>query len=121
MIERKKYLDALIRRQWNGRIKVITGIRRCGKSTLLFDLFREYLLAAGITEDHMILLALDDDTNEKYRDPHCLSAHIRKHASDPTQKYYVFIDEIQFAISQDELKRKDQPIRLYTLNSPFAD
>ena len=69
MIERRKYLDALIRRQWNGRIKVITGIRRCGKSTLLFDLYREYLLAAGVPEDHIILLALDDDLNGKYRDP----------------------------------------------------
>ena len=47
MIERKKYLEALIRRQWNHRIKVITGIRRCGKSTLLFELFREYLLSSG--------------------------------------------------------------------------
>ena len=53
MIERRKYLDALIRRQWNGRIKVITGIRRCGKSTLLFDLYREYLLATGIPENSM--------------------------------------------------------------------
>ena len=66
MIERRKYLDALIRRQWNGRIKVITGIRRCGKSTLLFDLYREHLLADGVPEDHIILLALDDDLNENF-------------------------------------------------------
>ena len=97
MIERKKYLDALIRRQWNHRIKVITGIRRCGKSTLLFDLFREYLLASGVSENNIILLALDDDTNEQYRDPYCLSAYVRELVSDPAQKYYVFIDEIQFA------------------------
>ena len=106
MIERRKYLDALIRRQWNGRIKVITGIRRCGKSTLLFDLYREYLIADGVPEDHIILLALDDDLNEKYRDPYCLSAYIRERTSDSSQKYYVFIDEIQFAISKDELKQQ---------------
>ena len=115
MIERKQYLDALIRRQWNQRIKVITGIRRCGKSTLLFELFREYLLTSGVSENNIILLALDDDLNEKYRDPHCLSAYVRGLASDPEQKYYVFIDEIQFAISREELRQKDQPVRLYSV------
>ena len=119
LIERKKYLDALIRRQWNHRIKVITGIRRCGKSTLLFGLFREYLLASGVPEHNMILLALDDDTNEQYRDPHRLSAYVRELASDPAQKYYVFIDEIQFAISREELRQKDQPVRLYSVLNGF--
>ncbi len=114
MIERRKYLDALIRRQWNGRIKVITGIRRCGKSTLLFELFREYLLGSGVQENDIILLALDDDINEKYRDPTCLSAYIRELTSDSARKYYVLIDEIQFVISRDELKQKDQPVRLYS-------
>ena len=119
MIERKKYLDALIRRQWNHRIKVITGIRRCGKSTLLFELFREYLLSSGVSENNIISLALDDDLNEKYRDPHCLSAYIRELASDPAQKYYVLIDEIQFAISKEELRQKDQPVRLYSVLNGF--
>ena len=59
MIERKKYLDALIKREWNGRIKVITGIRRCGKSTLLFELFRDHLLKDGVPEQNIIILALD--------------------------------------------------------------
>ena len=119
MIERKKYLEALIRRQWNHRIKVITGIRRCGKSTLLFELFREYLLSSGVSENNIISLALDDDLNEKYRDPQCLSAYIRELASDPAQKYYVLIDEIQFAISKEELRQKDQPVRLYSVLNGF--
>ena len=119
MIERKKYLDALIRRQWNHRIKVITGIRRCGKSTLLFELFREYLLSSGVSENNIISLALDDDLNEKYRDPHCLSAYVRELASDPAQKYYVLIDEIQFAISKEELRQKDQPVRIYSVLNGF--
>lgn len=119
MIGRKKYLEALIRRQWNHRIKVITGIRRCGKSTLLFELFREYLLSSGVSENNIISLALDDDLNEKYRDPHCLSAYVRELASDPAQKYYVLIDEIQFAISKEELRQKDQPVRLYSVLNGF--
>ena len=119
MIERRKYLEALIRRQWNGRIKVITGIRRCGKSTLLFELFREYLLASGVSEEDIILLALDDDINEKYRDPNCLSAYIRDITADSSRKYYVFIDEIQFAISKDELRQKGQPVRLYSVLNGF--
>ena len=119
VIERKKYLEALIRRQWNHRIKVITGIRRCGKSTLLFELFREYLLSSGVSENNIISLALDDDLNEKYRDPHCLSAYVRELASDPAQKYYVLIDEIQFAISKEELRQKDQPVRLYSVLNGF--
>ena len=119
MIERGKYLDALIRRQWNNRIKVITGIRRCGKSTLLFELFRDYLLSTGVPEDDIILLALDDDINEKYRDPACLSAYVRERTSDPDRKYYVFIDEIQYAISGEELRQKDTPVRLYSVLNGF--
>ena len=119
MIARKQYLDALIRRQWNNRIKVITGIRRCGKSTLLFELFVEHLLSAGVSESNIIRLALDDIINEKYRDPYCLSSYIRERTSDPAQKYYVLIDEIQFAISKGELKQKDQPVRLYSVLNGF--
>jgi len=119
MIERKKYLEALIRRMWNGRIKVITGIRRCGKSTLLFEIFREYLLNSGVPEKNMILLSLDDDINESYRDPGKLSAYVREHATDSSQKYYVLIDEIQYAISKEEMTEKDAPVRLYGVLNGF--
>ena len=117
MIERKKYLDALIKRKWNGRIKVITGIRRCGKSTLLFDLFKEHLLKSGVSEQNIITLALDEDVNERYRDPHELSSYVRERVINKEQQYYVLIDEIQFAITREELAQKDAPVRLYsTLN-----
>ena len=115
MIERKKYLDALVKRKWNGRIKVITGIRRCGKSTLLFEIFREHLLSEGVAEQNIIQVALDDDTCEKYRDPNELSRHVRDRASDPAQRYYVLIDEIQYAISKNELIQKDAPVKLYSV------
>ena len=117
MIERKKYLNALIKRKWNGRIKVITGIRRCGKSTLLFELFKDHLLQSGVPEANIILLALDEDINERYRNPDALSSYVREQASDKNQQYYVLIDEIQFAITREELSQKDAPVRLYsTLN-----
>ena len=63
--------------------------------------------------------APDDDLNEKYRDPDCLSAYIREHTSDSGRKYFVFIDEVQFAISKDELKQKEQPVRLYSVLNGF--
>ena len=119
MIERKKYLDALIRRQWNGRIKVVTGIRRSGKSTLLFELFKDHLLEEGVKEKNIILVALDDDTNEKYRDPAELSTYVREQVSDKKQKYYVLIDEIQYAITKEELTQKDAPVKLYSVLNGF--
>ena len=67
--KREKYLGQLIERMHNGQIKVITGIRRCGKSFLLFNIFAEYLKSLGTADDHIITLALDDYFNEQYRDP----------------------------------------------------
>lgn len=119
MIERKIYLEKLIRKQWNGRIKIVTGIRRCGKSTLLFDLFTDYLRTQGVLDNQIIAVALDDDQNADLRNPDHLSSFVRERASDRTQKYYVLIDEIQYAISKEELKQKDRPIRLYSVLNGF--
>lgn len=119
MIERKKYLNALIKRKWNGRIKVVTGIRRSGKSTLLFEIFRNHLLEEGVPEQCIILMALDDDINEKYRDPDELSRYVREKISGKDQKYYVLIDEIQYAISKEELIQKDAPVKLYSVLNGF--
>ena len=119
MIERKKYLNALIKRKWNGRIKVVTGIRRSGKSTLLFEIFRNHLLEEGVPEQCIILMALDDDINEKYRDPDELSRYVREKISGKDEKYYVLIDEIQYAISKEELIQKDAPVKLYSVLNGF--
>ncbi len=119
MIERKKYLDALIKRKWNGRIKVVTGIRRSGKSTLLFELFRNHLLGEGVPEHCIILIALDDNLNEKYRDTDELSRYVRDRITDNDKKYYVIIDEIQYAISKEELGQKDSPVKLYGVLNGF--
>lgn len=115
MLPRNKYLEELIRKQWNGQVKVITGIHRCGKSVLLFDLFYEYLLASGVPAENIIALALDDDDNEPYRDPETLSAYIKERTSESKEKYFVLLDEIQFAIRREELMNKDEPVKLYSI------
>lgn len=94
--ERKQYLNELIQKKDNGRIKVITGLRRCGKSFLLFTLFRQYLLRSGIGEDQIIEIALDEIGNAKYRNPFNLDKFVRDRITDKAKRYYVFIDEIQF-------------------------
>lgn len=113
--KREKYLNKLINKQWNGRIKVITGLRRCGKSTILFELFKNYLIGDGIGKDNIIAIELDSDINKEYRDPYKLSEYIRGRCCDESKKYYVLLDEIQFAISKDELKNQNEPIRLYSV------
>ena len=94
-IQRDRYLQKLIRRRENGMVKVITGIRRCGKSYLLFELYRQYLIADGVTEDHIIELALDEDKNARYRNPMELGQFVRGLLTDKDRMYYVFLDEIQ--------------------------
>lgn len=94
MIERKQYLDKLIRKKENGLIKVITGIRRCGKSFLLFKIYYDYLVSEGVSKDNIICLALDETQNIKYRNPLYLDEYIRSKITDEG-KYYVFLDEIQ--------------------------
>ena len=93
---RKQYLDQLIRKKDNGRIKVITGLRRSGKSYLLFTLYRQYLLDSGVEEDQIVGLALDEIDNAKYRNPFELNKIVKERITDKNKRYYVFIDEIQF-------------------------
>lgn len=95
MIERKQYLDQLISKKENGMIKVITGIRRCGKSYLLFEIYHQYLNSIGVDDGHIIELALDDDENIKYRNPLELGEYIRSLLVDKDKMYYIFLDEIQ--------------------------
>ncbi len=94
-IARDRYLQQLIAKKENGLIKVITGIRRCGKSYLLFEIYRRYLKSIGVDDDHIVMLALDDDENIRYRNPLELGAYIRSLLVDQDKVYYVFLDEIQ--------------------------
>ena len=93
-IKRDVYLNKLISRKENGLIKIITGIRRCGKSYLLDPLFKNYLLESGVKEDHIIKLELDKEENKKYRDSHELNEYIKSLIKDK-DVYYILLDEIQ--------------------------
>ena len=95
MIERNEYLRKLIDRMGNGRIKVITGIRRCGKSYLLFEIFYNYLLENGVDKSHIIALQLDDRLNIKFQNPEYLCQYVHNQITDDG-KYYILLDEVQF-------------------------
>lgn len=93
-IKRDRYLDKLISKEHNGLIKVITGMRRCGKSYLLFTLFKKHLLSEGVDEDHIIEIAFDAFENKKYRDPDVLYPYLKEQIKDDAM-YYVLLDEVQ--------------------------
>ena len=93
-IKRDIYLNKLISKKHNGLIKVITGIRRCGKSYLLFNLFRDHLANEHIADDHIIEMAFDSYENKKYRDPDLFLPYLKERISD-REMYYVLLDEVQ--------------------------
>lgn len=96
MIKRDYYLNRIINNMWNGEVKVITGIRRCGKSVLLFELFYEYLLSQGVAEDHIIKIELDQRRYYKFRNPITLCEYVESIlAEKKNEKFYLFIDEVQ--------------------------
>lgn len=95
MINRPKYLKELINAKWNGFPKIITGIRRCGKSYLLKEIFHKYLIENGVHEENIIFLELDDAKNANYRNPIELNKFILEKCADKNEQFYVFLDEIQ--------------------------
>ena len=97
IIERASYVNKLLAKQWNGKVKIITGIRRCGKSFLLSTLYKNRLLEDGVNEDQFIEIALDRKSGIPYRNPNLLFDHIIEKTKDANKRYYVFIDEIQLS------------------------
>lgn len=95
VIPRDRYLELLVSRKHNGLIKIITGMRRCGKSFLLFKLFKEHLIAEGVPESHIIRIELDDRRNKSLRDPDVCLEYVTSLLKDES-KYYLLIDEVQF-------------------------
>jgi predicted AAA+ superfamily ATPase len=93
-IKRDAYLNKLIGKERNGLIKVVTGVRRSGKSYLLFNLFHDYLVSKGVDESHVIEVALDDRSNKELRNPDNMLEYVKKRVTD-SQTYYVIIDEVQ--------------------------
>ena len=108
-IRRDRYLNRLIDRMHNGMVKVVTGIRRCGKTYLLFNLFGDYLRSEGVDDEHIIEVALDVEENAALRDAAALFSHLRSKIANRHEQYY----EVQYAISREELKSPDVPPRLY--------
>ncbi len=109
-IKRDIYLDRLIRREKNGLIKVVTGVRRCGKSYLLFNLFHNYLLDKGIQENHIIEIALDDRSNKELRDPDNMLKYVKERIVD-RETYYIILDEVQLMAEFEDVLNSFMHIR----------
>lgn len=101
-IKRDRYLNALIDRMHNGLIKVVTGIRRCGKSYLVFQIFRNYLVGNGVDASHIIAIELDERKNRQYRDPDVILDYIDSLITDK-EKYYILLDEVQMLNEFEEV------------------
>ena len=114
IIQRKKYLDMLISGEGNNLVKIVTGVRRCGKSFLLFKLFRNYLTEKGVDEQHIIEFSLDDLRNKKLRNPETLLEYIDSHLLNDKKTTFIILDEVQLV--QDFVE-----VLLSLLHTPFVD
>lgn len=119
IIKRDKYLHKLANQIDKPMIKIITGVRRCGKSYLLFRLFYDYLLQNGFKEEQIICVNLEDRAFSDLREPDALYNYVMKKASKKNRKYFVFIDEAQFSIKKEDLKNKDKPLPIYDVLNGF--
>ena len=120
VIERNEYINKLMSKRWNGKVKIITGIRRCGKSFLLNTLFKQTLIEENAGEVNFVEIALDRKSHLKYRNPNLLYEYVIKQTKDKSKKYYVMIDEIQLSykvknenIDESVVPEEDQDM-LYT-------
>ena len=116
MIKRDSYLNRMMHNMWNGEVKVITGIRRSGKSVLLFDLFYEYLLSQGVQEDHIIKIELDQRRYYKFRNPITLCEYVEALvAEQKDEKFYLFIDEVQLTIKVIDKENGGIQVSIYDM------
>lgn len=121
-IKRDRYLNRLVSSMWNGQVKVITGIRRCGKSYLLHNIFKNYLFLNGVKPDHIISVELDLLRDIRYRNPLELSEFVVQKIRNSSEKFYLFVDEIQLS---DEVKNPYSPegkkITFYDVLNDFRE
>lgn len=116
MIKRDTYLNRMIHHMWNGEVKVITGIRRCGKSVLLFDLFYEYLLSQEVQDDYIIKIELDQRRYYKFRNPITLCEYVEDLVSGKKdEKFYLFIDEVQLTTKVIDKENGGIEISIYDM------
>lgn len=115
-VKRDFYLNSIIQNMWNGDIKVITGIRRCGKSVLLFELFYEYLLSIGVAENHIIKIELDQRRNYKFRNPIALCEYVESIVEQhKEEQFYLFIDEVQLTAKVIDKENGNIEISIYDM------
>lgn len=115
MISRDSYLQTIIDYMWDGQIKVITGIRRCGKSVLLFELFNDYLIRSGVEPEKIIKIELDKRKDAKYRNPIILSKYVESVIQHRKDKFYIFIDEVQLCYSVPDPDNAGKKISIYDM------
>lgn len=116
MVKRDFYLNKIIHHMWNGEVKVITGIRRCGKSVLLFDLFDSYLREQGVGEDDIIKIALDQRRYYKFRNPIVLCEYVEGLVREnPDRKFYLLIDEVQFTQKVVDVENGGIEVTIYDM------
>ena len=116
MIKRDYYLNRIIHNMWNDEVKVITGIRRCGKSVLLFDLFYDYLLSQGVQADHVIKIELDQRRYYKFRDPIKLCDYVESIVSkNHSDRFYLFIDEVQLTTKVIDNENGNIEVTIYDM------
>lgn len=116
MIKRERYLDRLIHNMWNGEVKVITGIHRCGKSVLLFDLFYNHLLEQGVAEDHILRMELDQRRYYKYRNPITLCEYVEAILEGhKNEKLFLFIDEVQLTTKVIDTENGSIEVTIYDM------
>ena len=120
VIQRDRYLQKLVSKMHNGRVKIITGIRRCGKSYLLSHIFKNYLHSQGVDDAHIIEIALDKKGNEEYRNPNLLYRYVLDRMGDVEGRFYLFVDEIQLSyrvknpnVDETQVPEQDRDL-LYT-------
>lgn len=115
MLRRDFYLNQIINSMWDGQVKVITGLRRVGKSVLLFELFKNYLIDNHINKNQIITLSLDQRKYYKFRNPITLCEYVEDLIKDSTQKYYLFIDEVQLSKTVIDSENDDIPVTIYDM------
>lgn len=123
IIKRDKYVEELLSKRWNRKVKIITGIGRCGKSFLLSTLYKDYLKDEGVPEDCFIEIALDRKEHIKYRNPNELYDYVLSQTQEESKRYYVFIDEIQlsFKVKNEDVNENLIPAEDKTCSEPFRE
>lgn len=115
MINRDFYLNQIIKSKWDGQIKVITGIRRVGKSVLLFELYKQHLINEGVSEENIITISLDQRKYFKYRNPITLCEYVEAIIGNSKDSFFLFIDEVQLSNPTKDTENGNIEVTIYDM------